>query len=136
MSAQHVKNVGNYTIGLGAFESLPKFLKWKDLDSGSICFVDSIFKGELGGYVRRVLSRCRIYWVDTAQEPSTGYVDEIVQELTSSAKTISAVVGVGGGATLDIAKAVSNPLANGGKASDYQGWDLVKNPAAALAFNS
>jgi 3-deoxy-alpha-D-manno-octulosonate 8-oxidase len=29
---------------------------------------------------------------------------------------------------LDIAKAVSNLLTNGGKAEDYQGWDLVKKP--------
>jgi 3-deoxy-alpha-D-manno-octulosonate 8-oxidase len=37
------------------------------------------------------------------------------------------VIGMGGGASLDIAKAVANLLANPGKAEDYQGWDLVKN---------
>ena len=39
------------------------------------------------------------------------------------------VVGVGGGATLDTAKAVANLLTNPGKAEDYQGWELVKHPA-------
>ncbi|MCX7146574.1 MAG: iron-containing alcohol dehydrogenase family protein, partial [Sulfuritalea sp.] len=40
----------------------------------------------------------------------------------------AAVVGVGGGIVLDTAKAVSNLLTNGGRAADYQGWDLVKQP--------
>ena len=37
-------------------------------------------------------------------------------------------MGVGGGATLDTAKAAANLLTNGGKAEEYQGWDLVKKP--------
>ena len=36
------------------------------------------------------------------------------------------VVGMGGGKTLDTAKAISNLLTNGGRAEDFQGWDLVK----------
>jgi 3-deoxy-alpha-D-manno-octulosonate 8-oxidase len=39
-----------------------------------------------------------------------------------------AIVGMGGGITMDSAKAVSNLLTNGGKAAQYQGWDLVKVP--------
>ena len=35
---------------------------------------------------------------------------------------------MGGGITMDVAKAVSNLLTNGGKAEDYQGWDLLKKP--------
>jgi 3-deoxy-alpha-D-manno-octulosonate 8-oxidase len=35
---------------------------------------------------------------------------------------------MGGGNTMDCAKALSNLLTNGGKAADYQGWDLVKQP--------
>jgi 3-deoxy-alpha-D-manno-octulosonate 8-oxidase len=39
-------------------------------------------------------------------------------------------VGFGGGITLDTAKAVANLLTNGGRAEQYQGWDLVKVPGA------
>ena len=40
-----------------------------------------------------------------------------------------AIVAIGGGATLDTGKAVANLLTNPGNAEEYQGWDLVKNPA-------
>jgi 3-deoxy-alpha-D-manno-octulosonate 8-oxidase len=39
-----------------------------------------------------------------------------------------AIVGIGGGSTMDLAKAVSLLLTNPGSAADYQGWDLVKYP--------
>jgi 3-deoxy-alpha-D-manno-octulosonate 8-oxidase len=37
------------------------------------------------------------------------------------------VVGIGGGSTMDLAKAVSLMMTNPGSSADYQGWDLVKN---------
>ncbi|RKZ12849.1 alcohol dehydrogenase, partial [bacterium] len=39
------------------------------------------------------------------------------------------VVGIGGGSTMDLAKAVSLMLTNPGSAADYQGWDLIRRPA-------
>jgi 3-deoxy-alpha-D-manno-octulosonate 8-oxidase len=39
------------------------------------------------------------------------------------------IVGIGGGAVLDTAKAVANLLTNPGKAEESQGWDLVKSAA-------
>ena len=44
------------------------------------------------------------------------------------AKRVFCGCGVGRGSTLDTTKAISNLLTNGGKASDYQGWDLVRKP--------
>lgn len=51
-------------------------------------------------------------------------------EINTASKTglPVAIIGMGGGCTLDTAKAISNLLTNGGKAEDYQGWDLVKVP--------
>lgn len=66
--------------------------------------------------------------VGTAVEPTTDQIDLHVAELNANLKhEPCAVVGVGGGITLDTAKAVSNLLRNPGKASDYQGWDLLRN---------
>jgi 3-deoxy-alpha-D-manno-octulosonate 8-oxidase len=41
----------------------------------------------------------------------------------------SGVIGIGGGSTMDLAKAVSLMLTNRGSSADYQGWDLIKKPA-------
>jgi 3-deoxy-alpha-D-manno-octulosonate 8-oxidase len=60
-------------------------------------------------------------------EPTTDAVDALVARLRAG-PPVKAVVGVGGGSTLDTAKAVSNLLGNEGKAADYQGWDLVPKP--------
>ena len=42
--------------------------------------------------------------------------------------TVSGIIGIGGGSTMDLAKAVSLMMNNPGSSADYQGWDLVKNP--------
>ena len=68
-------------------------------------------------------------FVDTTNEPTTEGIDQLVAQVREKCEQIPcALVGVGGGATLDTAKAVANLLTNGGKAEDYQGWDLVKKP--------
>ena len=61
-------------------------------------------------------------------EPYTSDVDDIVVQLKSSESKVKAVIGIGGGSTMDIAKSVSVLMNNDGKAEDYQGWDLVKTP--------
>jgi 3-deoxy-alpha-D-manno-octulosonate 8-oxidase len=67
--------------------------------------------------------------VNTAHEPTTKGVDEIVAELKGRLKGLpEVIVAIGGGITLDTGKAVSNLLANGGNAADFQGWDLLKRP--------
>ena len=65
----------------------------------------------------------------TRHEPTTEFIDVLTEEVVSNCgREACAIVGIGGGTTLDIAKAVSNLLTNGGSAEDYQGWDLVKVP--------
>jgi 3-deoxy-alpha-D-manno-octulosonate 8-oxidase len=71
----------------------------------------------------------KIIFISTEKEPSTDVIDGIVGSLRASGQgQPCVVVGIGGGITLDTAKAVSNLLRNGGTAADYQGWDLVKVP--------
>ena len=70
-----------------------------------------------------------LIFVDTTNEPITDGIDQLVAQVREKCEQIPcALVGVGGGATLDTAKAAANLLTNGGKAKEYQGWDLVKKP--------
>lgn len=67
----------------------------------------------------------------SAHEPRTVDVDLLCERIVSQKGKESprVVVGIGGGATMDVAKAVSVMLTNPGSSADYQGWDLVKNKA-------
>jgi len=72
----------------------------------------------------------KILFNASASEPRTGDVDQIVEFLRSRDSLPDVIIGVGGGSTMDLAKAVGICLANPGKARDYQGYgmDLKKGP--------
>ncbi len=57
-------------------------------------------------------------------EPDYDSLEEIRQKFDAN---YDALVGVGGGSTLDVAKAVSVLVANEGPALDYRGFDLIRN---------
>lgn len=69
-----------------------------------------------------------ILFADVTTEPKTVYVDELASRLKQEYGSVSGVIGIGGGSTLDLAKAVSLMMNNPGSSADYQGWDLVKFP--------
>jgi len=69
----------------------------------------------------------KIIFADVTYEPKTTYVDEIANGLKEEFGKVSGVIGIGGGSTMDLAKAVSLMMTNPGSSADYQGWDLVKN---------
>jgi 3-deoxy-alpha-D-manno-octulosonate 8-oxidase len=72
-----------------------------------------------------------LLFVNVDVEPKTRYVDELTQRVQGAFdRQPDALVGIGGGSTLDLAKAVSIMLTNPGSSADYQGWDLVHHPAA------
>jgi len=126
---KNVRNVSRYVFGEGTIASLGDFLKEKrEADRDVVLFfVDEFFRAHSSITDNLdVQESDELIFVETAVEPTTDYIDLIVAQLNNKVPT--AVVGMGGGATMDVAKAVSNLLANGGKASDYQGWDLVKVP--------
>ena len=71
-----------------------------------------------------------LLFVNVDVEPKTRYVDELTQRVKGAIDgQPGALVGIGGGSTLDLAKAVSIMLTNPGSSADYQGWDLVQHPA-------
>ena len=130
-----VKNVSRYNIGQSSLKELTPLLTRLRKESsdrgeaGSVVFlVDHYFKNAPDVASRlNVQSADFIDYVDTADEPTTKVIDELVARLIQLGFTRpAAIVGMGGGITMDTAKAVSNLLTNGGKAAQYQGWDIVK----------
>lgn len=125
------KTVGQYYFGRGSFGRLAEMVDERRTSQAphAVFFLDHYFKGrELEGRVP-VRAGDVLRLIDTTDEPTTDQVDGLVaQVLEATGGKVAAVVGIGGGATMDIAKAASNLLGNGGRAEDYQGWELLPRP--------
>lgn len=70
----------------------------------------------------------QVIFADVTYEPKTTYVDSLAGQLRNTYGQVSGVIGIGGGSTMDLAKAVALMMNNPGSSADYQGWDLVKHP--------
>lgn len=119
-------------FGRGSFNQLDEVLKEnRTTSNGFMVFIlDDVFKGKsLEGRVP-LLKGDMLLHVNVDDEPKTAYIDELVAKIREYSPILpDGIIGIGGGSTLDIAKAVSLLLTNEGSSQDYQGWDLVKNPA-------
>lgn len=74
---------------------------------------------------KRIFDRDEKYLFNaTESEPKTGDVDKLVALLGSKPVRPDAIVGVGGGGTIDLAKAVSICMANPKTAAEYQGYGM------------
>ena len=129
----YTRNVGNYIFGSGSISNLDSILnkRKKEVDGEIIIFIDKYFKNENKFLKKNTLGKKDIlFYVDTEKEPDTVIVNKFSNLILENQNLYpSTVVGIGGGSTMDISKAVSNLLTNPGKAEDYQGWDLLKNPS-------
>lgn len=124
--------VPRLAFGHGALNQLDDILGERRTDGGYAVFlVDHVFRNRHPLPARLpVAEGDRIIWADTRSEPSTAYVDAIVADIRAEHHRLpDAVVGVGGGSTLDLTKAAAVMLTNPGSAADYQGWDKVAKPA-------
>ena len=133
---RNFKVVPNVIFGRGCFNQLEEILSAKrgDGTSGMVFLVDDVFKDT--DFKKRIPLGPTDYllWVNVVDEPKTQYVDALTAQVkqhpaAGSSGLPDGVIGIGGGSTMDLAKAVSLMLSNPGSATDYQGWDLIKIPA-------
>jgi 3-deoxy-alpha-D-manno-octulosonate 8-oxidase len=133
MSYKNFPMVPRVIFGRGSFNQLGEIISPKRVSTKApfIFLVDDVFKGKSWLTSRIPLSYDdELIFVSAKEEPKTSQIDALTERIIlSSNQRISGIIGIGGGTVLDIAKAVSIMLTNKGEASDYQGWDLVKNPA-------
>ena len=123
------KTVGQYLLGNGALAELGQLLSEKVTSPQDrvVYLVDHYFSdGSLAARLP-IKQADSVYYIDTTDEPTTDGIDALTSQVRLGPLPV-AVVGLGGGATMDSAKALSNLLTNGGLAADYQGWDLVPKP--------
>ncbi|SFZ91499.1 3-deoxy-alpha-D-manno-octulosonate 8-oxidase [Flaviramulus basaltis] len=133
MSYKNFPMVPRVIFGRGSFNQLNEVLAPKRLGINApfIFLIDDVFKNNSWLKSRIELSYDdKIIFVSSKEEPKTSQVDALVEDIILMSKERpSGIIGIGGGTLLDLAKAVSIMLTNNGEAKDYQGWDLVKNPA-------
>ncbi|SFV57625.1 alcohol dehydrogenase, iron-containing [hydrothermal vent metagenome] len=125
------KNVLHYMFGKGSIDKLEDILKDKKSENQyTVYYIDEYFQNNELLNKLPVKEEDEIFFVQTKDEPKTEFINKFRDILVEKGKNKpKAIVAIGGGATLDTGKAVANLLTNPGNAEDYQGWDLVKNPA-------
>ncbi len=119
-------------FGRGSYNQLADVLKEKRVSSESyiVFIIDDVFTDSSIEARVPLQGKDLLLRVNVDEEPKTSYIDDLVEQIRSySPVTPDGVIGIGGGSAMDIAKAVSLMLNNPGSSADYQGWDLIKNPA-------
>lgn len=135
MKFRNFKLVGYVVFGRGAFQQVDEILApQRKGDAPVIFFVDHYFEGNQAWLSRIPLrGKDKVVFIDVTHEPKTAYVDRLRDELKAEFGEVSGIIGIGGGSTMDMAKAVSLMMNNPGSSSEYQGWDLIKFPGVYKA---
>ncbi|MSS73604.1 MAG: iron-containing alcohol dehydrogenase [Candidatus Latescibacteria bacterium] len=115
-------------FGPGVAATLPQFVEKRGyqrvgviLDSG---LRQNSHAQELIGGLRGVVKDLKLV-ENAAAEPTYDYLDEFRKSFDAS---LDLMVGIGGGSTLDLTKAVSVLATNPRPAISYRGFDLIENP--------
>ena len=125
------KQVPRIIYGSGSISRIKELLPKKDASNYNIYIIDDIFRNTCFPGKDNISDEDILEWFPASLgEPKTSQVDSIRDNIRQRQIDTepNAIIGIGGGSTLDVAKALSVILCNEGSSSNYQGWDLVPNP--------
>ncbi|MDI7166865.1 iron-containing alcohol dehydrogenase family protein [Leptospira santarosai] len=118
-------------FGLNTIDRINELLPQKNNEDYYIFIIDDVHqKGTILNRLKCASEDIIEWFPASAKEPSTAQIDNLKDKFIQirNQKLPRAIVGIGGGSTMDVAKALSVMMCNEGSASQYQGWDLVPNP--------
>ena len=125
------KGIEKTVFGRGSFSQLGTIVeeRRKDNDGYMLYLIDNYFQNK--GLSKRIFPKeediVRFIDVDP-EEPTTVQVDEIRDSAKAKQGIPAAVIGIGGGSILDLAKATSLMFTNDGPSENYQGLNLIRKP--------
>ncbi|EMN88893.1 iron-containing alcohol dehydrogenase family protein [Leptospira weilii] len=125
------KQVPRLLFGLNTIDRINELLPKKNNGDYYIFIIDDVHqKGILHSRLKHTSEDMVEWFPASIKEPSTLQIDTLRDKFMQARdhKLPKAIVGIGGGSTMDVAKALSVMMCNEGSASQYQGWDLVPNP--------
>ena len=128
---KNFKGIEKTVFGRGSFSQLGEIIApHRSQNNGYMVFlVDNYFKNKDLAQRLPLLPEDTVYFIDVnPHEPTTEQIDALRDEILAAKGLPSGIIGIGGGAIMDIAKCVSLMLTNEGSSTLYQGLNLIKVP--------
>ena len=128
---KNIKGIDKTVFGRGSFNQLGEIIAphRKENDQFMVFFVDNYFKDKELKDRLPIEANDLVYFIDVGpHEPTTEQIDELRDDILAKKGLPAGVIGIGGGAIMDIAKCVSLMVTNEGSSTLYQGLNLIKVP--------
>ena len=123
----------NIDFGRGALADLSDIIRGYDLKSVMVVYDGGVKAAGIADKVLAEVGKSGVsYCIFDGVIPNP--TNEVVEEAAASAREagVDGFVAVGGGSSIDLAKAVNILMTNPGRISEYGGMNMVKNPCHPL----
>ena len=128
---KNFKGIEKTVFGRGCFSQLGEIVEEQrnQNDRFMLYLVDNYFKGkEFEKQIPAKSSDVVTFFDVDPEEPTTTHIDNLRDRIKNFKGIPAAVIGIGGGSIMDLAKAVSLMFTNEGSSTKYQGLNLIKKP--------